>query len=81
MLKKLFTDHPATVGETYSEHFVQASSFSGRLFVASIACFIHGLIPGLCVKTGSNTIQELHECMVTNRHLQTAQRKDKLRAS
>ncbi len=44
-----------------------ASAFSGRMLVGAIACFIHALIPGLCIKTGSNTIRELNERMVTNR--------------
>ncbi len=37
------------------------------MFFASIACFIHGFLPFLFVKTGSATIEELHERMVTNR--------------
>jgi hypothetical protein len=38
-----------------------------KLFKAAIACFIHALIPGLCIKTGSKAITELHVNMVTFR--------------
>jgi hypothetical protein len=68
MLKRLFTEHPATVGETYGEHFLAASGFASRMFVASLACFVHALLPFLCVKTGSRAISELHERMVAHRN-------------
>lgn len=67
MLRRLFIDHPASVGETYGEHLVVASSFGWRMIWAGFACLIHGLVPGLCRTTGSRMIAELHECMVTHR--------------
>lgn len=66
-ISQLFTDHPASVGETYIEHFVAASGFALRLFCAAIACLLHGILPFLFIKTGSKTITELHECMVIKR--------------
>ena len=68
MLKRLFTEHPATVDETYGEHFLVATGFAVRLFVASLACMLHAVLPFLCVKTGSNAIALLHDRMVANRH-------------
>ncbi|MDY0872950.1 DUF6356 family protein [Dongia rigui] len=67
MIDKMFLDHPKSVGESYLEHLYMASCFSGRMLVGAVACFIHALIPGLCVKTGSKTITELHDRMVVNR--------------
>jgi hypothetical protein len=67
MFKQLFIDHPNSVNETYPQHFVTAMSFSMKLFQAAIACFIHALVPGFCVKTGSKAITELHIKMVTFR--------------
>ncbi|PKG98328.1 DUF6356 family protein [Paraglaciecola sp. MB-3u-78] len=67
MLKQLFTDHPKSVNETYIQHFFTAMSFSMKLFKAAIACFMHALVPGLCIKTGSKAITELHVKMVTFR--------------
>ena len=40
-LKSLFTDHPASVDETYGEHLVMASSFGSRLLLAGLACMVH----------------------------------------
>ena len=66
-LPALFTDHPASVNETYGEHMAMAGSFGLRLFLASLACFVHALLPFLFEKTGSRMITELHDRMVTNR--------------
>ncbi len=67
MLKSLFTDHPASVDETYGEHMGVAMSFSARLFAAAAACLVHALLPFLFVKTASGAIAELHGRMVVNR--------------
>ena len=64
---KLFTEHPASVGETYGEHMVMAGSFALRLFLASLACLVHALLPFLFEKTGSCMIDDLHDRMVANR--------------
>lgn len=66
-MKSLFTDHPASVGETYSQHMGMALSFSLRMLLASLACLVHAVLPFLFVKTGSRAIEELHYRMVTNR--------------
>lgn len=67
-LTKLFTDHPASVDETYGEHLVMASGFGVRMILGGCACLIHGLLPFLFVKTGSRQIGTLHDRMVTNRN-------------
>lgn len=67
MLKRLFVDHPASVGETYVEHMATAASFGAAMFVGSLACFVHAVFPGLCVKTGSGVVADLHHRMVTHR--------------
>ncbi|MDH4022757.1 MAG: DUF6356 family protein [Gammaproteobacteria bacterium] len=63
----LFTEHPASVGETYGQHLVSAAGFSVRMIGAGIACLIHALLPFLFVRTGSNTIARLHDRMLVNR--------------
>jgi hypothetical protein len=68
----LFTDHPKSVDETYGEHLVMASGFGSRMILAGFACLLHGLLPFLFVKTGSQAITELHDRMVTNRNRKAA---------
>ena len=67
MLRSLFTEHPASVDETYTEHMVVAFSFALRMFVGSLACLVHAFLPFLCVRTGSETIADLNQRMVAHR--------------
>lgn len=67
MLNRLFTDHPASVGESYLGHMGQACYFGFSMLFAGLACLLHGFFPFLFVKTGSNAIRHLHERMVTHR--------------
>lgn len=62
-----FTEHPASVGETYGQHLRHASGFGLRMILGGCACLVHGLLPFLFVKTGSRQINSLHDRMVTNR--------------
>jgi hypothetical protein len=66
MLRR-FTDHPATVNETYFQHMGTAFGFGGRMLLGSLACFVHGFFPWLCLTRGSDTIRALHHRMVTHR--------------
>ncbi|MBX9875759.1 MAG: DUF6356 family protein [Sphingomonadaceae bacterium] len=66
-LKDLFTEHPASVGETYGEHLAMATGFGARMILGGFACLLHGIFPFLFVKTGSAQISTLHERMVRNR--------------
>lgn len=67
MFDKFFLDHPRSVDETYFQHLQVAAGFGTRMFLASLACLIHALVPGLFVRTGSVAIAELHDRMVLNR--------------
>ena len=67
-LATLFTDHPATVGETYGEHFAAAGSFAAALLAGGIVCLVHAFLPFLFVKTGSSIVAGLYRRMVTGRH-------------
>jgi len=66
-LSSLFRKHPASVGETYFEHLLHASGFGFRMVLGGCACILHGLLPFLFVKTGSQQIQTLHGRMIANR--------------
>jgi hypothetical protein len=72
MSRLSFTEHPASVGETYAEHMASAWSFSGRMALGALACFLHGLFPFLFTRTGSGIINELHGRMILNRSRQHA---------
>jgi hypothetical protein len=66
-LNRAFTEHPASVGESYSEHLFRAVYFGTRMVFAGAACLVHGVLPFLFVRTGSRAIAELNDRMVVNR--------------
>jgi hypothetical protein len=65
----LFTDHPASVGETYLSHMLYAFSVASLLLRASLACFVHGMLPFLFTSTASRTVRELYDHMVRTRRI------------
>jgi uncharacterized protein YjeT (DUF2065 family) len=51
--------HLTEAGETYLDHLRFAAGVGLMLVAAGLACIIHGLLPGLCTKTASRTVDEL----------------------
>jgi hypothetical protein len=64
---RAFTDHPASVGETYGEHLVSAWGFAFTLLAAAAACWLHGVFPFAFQSSGSRRVVALHSRMVANR--------------
>lgn len=62
-LRRLFTEHPAMVGETYPEHMRTALSFAGPLAKATGAALVHAFLPFLCTTTASDTVKGLYARM------------------
>ncbi len=67
MFKRLFTEHPASVEESYTEHFLVASGFALAMLWGGIRVLIHAFVPGFFVRAGSTTIKRLNDLMVTQR--------------
>jgi hypothetical protein len=63
-LKRLMTDHPHSVGETYGEHMRVALSFAGPLALGPVTAFVHAFLPFPCVTMASRTVRTLHARMV-----------------
>jgi hypothetical protein len=66
-LLRAFTEHPASVDETYTEHMGRAACFGFRMIGAGFACLVHAVLPFLFVRTGSSAIAELNDRMVVKR--------------
>lgn len=80
-LASKFTEHPATVGETYGQHFVSAMGFSLSMLKAAFCCAVHAVLPFMFKKAGSACITELHEQMVTNRDRRDRERQLKAKTA
>ena len=64
---KLFTEHPASVNETYFQHLASAWGFSFRMIGSGLLCLLHGLLPVVFRSRARETICDLHDRMVVNR--------------
>lgn len=67
MFAKLFTEHPESVGESYTEHFGVASRFGAKMILGGLGAMLHAFVPAFCKTTGSRTIDGLHAEMVAKR--------------
>ena len=52
-----FTTHPASVGETYLQHFRFAFRFGSRMLVGGVAAVIHAFLP-FCFTTTASRISD-----------------------
>ena len=68
MFAKLFTEHPESVGESYTEHFGVASRFGAKMILGGMGAMLHAFVPAFCKTTGSRTIDGLHAEMVAKRN-------------
>ncbi len=67
MIRRLFLDHPATVGETYWQHFGVAGGFGVALVAGGIKAMLHAVFPTLHQTAGSDTVRRLHAILVEKR--------------
>ncbi|HEX8486609.1 DUF6356 family protein [Sphingomonas sp.] len=67
MIRRLFLDHPTSVGESYGEHLIAAGRFGVTMVAGGVACMIHALIPAVFANTGSGTVTTLYARMVAKR--------------
>lgn len=63
----LFTDHPATVNETYFGHMRFAFGFAFWLGVAALAALVHAIVPALFETTAGRILKRLH-ARIESRH-------------
>lgn len=70
--------HLRQIDESYTQHMRHALSFAFELGLASVVCLVHAFLPFLFEKTGSTSVQRLHDRMVVNRHLLTERNVRKL---
>ncbi|HTN97784.1 MAG TPA: DUF6356 family protein [Nordella sp.] len=69
IIQRVFLSHPHKVGEGFFEHMLFALTFSGRLFKASAAAFLHAFVPSMCETTASKAIMDMHAEIAARRAL------------
>lgn len=66
-LRQRFNEHPASVGESYFEHFKVATHFARELFGAAFACAIHAAVPSMHQTTASTKVKALCDEMTAGK--------------
>ena len=67
MIRRIFLDHPRTVGETYREHFGVAAGFGAKMIWGGMKAVAHAFVPSICKTSGSDTVRSLHAKLVEKR--------------
>ena len=58
-LNNLFTEHPSSLNESYSEHFLCAFTYGVRIVFSGFACLIHSVFPFLFKTAASDLANEI----------------------
>jgi hypothetical protein len=67
MRRPSFTEHPGSVGESYSAHLRHAAGFGISMIGGGLACLVHAILPFLFTHTGSSIVATLNTRMVIGR--------------
>jgi hypothetical protein len=60
MIRRLFSEHPQSLGMSWASHGLGALRIGGRLMGAGAACIIHAIVPGWFTQTAGRTVDEMH---------------------
>jgi len=64
ILRRLFVEHPRSLGMSWSEHGVGAVVIGATLVGAGAACLVHALVPGWFTQTAGKTVERMHDHML-----------------
>lgn len=67
MFDRLFTAHPRSIGESYSEHFLVAGRFGLTMVGGGLAALVHAVVPGWFETAGSDTLRRLNRQLIEQR--------------
>ena len=59
-MTNIFSDHPASLGETYAQHHFSAFRFGARMILGGLAAMVYALFPFLFVTTASHALDALN---------------------
>ena len=65
--KRLFIEHPKSLGMTWAGHGIGAVAIGARLIGAGAACLVHAVVPGWFTQTAGKTITDMYDHMQSRR--------------
>ena len=64
MVKRLFVEHPRSLGMTWTRHGIGAVKIGAELIGAGAACLVHAAVPALFTQTAGKTVERMHDHMI-----------------
>jgi hypothetical protein len=64
LIRRLFLDHPRSLGMGWAGHGIGAVKIGAELVGAGLACIIHAVVPGWFTQTAGKTVERMHDHMV-----------------
>ena len=64
LLRRLFVDHPRSLGMSWAQHGVGAIVIGTTLVGAGAACLVHAIVPGWFTQTAGKTVDRMHAHMI-----------------
>lgn len=58
--RRLFLDHPRSLGMSWTGHGIGALRIGAALIVAGSACLVHAIIPGWFTETAGRTVTGMY---------------------
>ena len=65
--KRLFTEHPRSLGMSWASHGIGALKIGVQLISAGAACLIHAVVPGWFTQTAGKTVTRMYDHMAQRR--------------
>ena len=67
LVRRLFAEHPRSLGMSWASHGVGAFKIGAELIGAGAACLIHALVPGLFTQTAGKTVTRMYDHMASRK--------------
>lgn len=67
IVRRLFTEHPHSLGMTWAEHGAGAMKISAELMGASLAALVHAAVPGWFTQTAGKTVTRIYDHIQSRR--------------
>jgi hypothetical protein len=64
LARRLFVDHPRSLGMSWSKHGAGAVAIGATLVGAGLACLVHALVPGWFSQTAGKTVTGMYDHMM-----------------
>jgi hypothetical protein len=61
LIRRLFVDHPRSLGMGWADHGIGAAKIGGELLGAGLACVVHAIVPGWFTQTAGRTVTRIYD--------------------